>query len=99
LKSLNLSDTHKVKQLLVEEFIHGINESSTRTLEDNKTMEQIINKIREIYSWDGRKSIQLMAAQKCPNMMLYICKLIDYDIDIHVKYFFCHQVCQGLWPS
>jgi hypothetical protein len=77
---------------LVEEFIHGINESSTRTLEDNKTMDKIISKIREIYSWDGRKSIQLMAAQKCPNMILYVCKSIDYHNKMIAKYFYVIKI-------
>jgi len=50
------------------------NETLTRTAEENKTMANMNQKLKEIYNWDGKKSFLYMAVQNCSDMLLYVCK-------------------------
>ncbi len=37
-------------------------------------MNSITSKMKEYYKWDGKKSLLLMSAQKCSDLLLYVCK-------------------------
>ncbi len=78
LHSLGLIDNPVTKKMMVDELIDGIkDETIVRTKEDNLTMANLTNKMQDIFKWDGKKSFLFMAAQKCSDMILHVCKLIS----------------------
>jgi len=76
LEPLGLNDNLKVTKLIVEEYIDGIsNKTFMRTEEENQILTNMTDKMKEFYKWDGKKSFVSMAAQRCSDMLLYVCKL------------------------
>jgi hypothetical protein len=76
LDSLGLIDNPAEKKIMVEELIDGVkDETIVRTTEDNLIMANLTNKMQDIFKWNGKKSFLFLAAQKCSDMILHVCKL------------------------
>ena len=78
LEPLGANDNLLAEKVIDEEFIIGIksgpNGTPKRTLDEIQTLETVKQKLRKNYNWTERTNFDLLAAQKCSDMIVEICK-------------------------
>ena len=78
LEPLGANDDLVAEKLINEEYIIGIksgpNGTPKRTPVEMQLMENINQKLRENYNWTERTNFGLVAAQKCSDMIVEVCK-------------------------
>ncbi len=78
LEPLGANDDLLAEKLINEEYIIGIkpgpNGTPKRTPVEMQLMENINQKLRENYNWTDRTNFGLVAAQKCSDMIVEVCK-------------------------
>jgi hypothetical protein len=81
LEPLGANDDLLAEKLINEEYIIGIkpgpNGTPKRTPVEIQLMENINQKLRENYNWTEKTNFGLVAAQKCSDMIVEVCKFIE----------------------
>lgn len=70
----------KALAILTKEFIDGYkqstNDSISRSQGDIIMIDDLSANLEKYYNWNKMKSITQMAAQKCSDMIVYVCKYL-----------------------
>ena len=81
LEKLGANDNMMAEKVIDEEFIVGVkpgpNGTPKRTSDEIQMLETIKQRLRENYKWNERTNVDLLAAQKCSDMIVEICKFLN----------------------